>query len=48
MQEARHECLGLAEGKQMTARKLLHLQPQALSRYLTLELIGEEPVIAAS
>ena len=44
--EARHECLGLAEGKKMTARKLLHLQPQALAirRWNS----REKPVIATS
>ena len=37
----------LAEGKQVTAWKLFNLQPQAISCYLTLELVREEPVIPA-
>ena len=45
--EPRDQRLRLAEGKQVTARKLLNLQPQAVSRYLMLELVREEPVITA-
>jgi hypothetical protein len=43
--QSRRQWLRLTEGKQMTARKLLGLHAEALLRYPTLELIGEEPVI---
>ena len=43
--QARHQCLRLAEGKQVTAGNLLGLHAQAFLRDPTLEFIGEEPVI---
>src|SRR6187551_1876960 len=38
----------MAEGKEVTTGQLFRLEPEALLGYPTLELVREEPVVAAS